>query len=406
MKIVGNVVFIIVAIILALYCIHYFVFAVFGVFHPLRRFKPTDAIHHFAAVIPARNEEAVIGHLIESLKKQRYPEGFYDIYAVCDHCTDHTEQIALEAGAHVLHCEQNTHSKGDVLKDAFHQLRKNKNIEAYVIFDADNLVHPDFLARMNDAYNEGYHLAQGRRTGKNIRDSWISECYEIFYTMQNVFFNHARFCVNRSGSLNGTAWMVAASDIDLYDFDTYTFTEDLEYAAIAAMRRTQIAFVPEAVTYDEYPVKLRTSLTQLKRWIFGQVQCMRRYTGKLMKSFFCDRNETSIDIAYVFLMPVYLLGALVFGLIAWKVQPMHLDVFFRYIPMSLIIFIMYAGLVVLEFIGLWRMHEKSGSILKGVFLFPIFFLMWFPIAFVCLFEKNSTWKPIVHDRNIGIEDIK
>ena len=35
--------------------------------------------HKFLAIIPAHNEEAVVGNLIESLKKQNYPKNKYDI---------------------------------------------------------------------------------------------------------------------------------------------------------------------------------------------------------------------------------------------------------------------------------------------------------------------------------------
>ena len=55
--------------------------------------------HKFMAIIPAHNEEAVIGNLIESLKSQTYDKDLYDIYVIADNCTDNTALIAKEAGA-------------------------------------------------------------------------------------------------------------------------------------------------------------------------------------------------------------------------------------------------------------------------------------------------------------------
>lgn len=54
------------------------------------------------AILPAHNEENVIGNLIESLKKQDYPANLIDIYVIADNCTDNTVKIAKEAGAIVL----------------------------------------------------------------------------------------------------------------------------------------------------------------------------------------------------------------------------------------------------------------------------------------------------------------
>ena len=55
--------------------------------------------HRFMAIIPAHNEEAVVGNLIDSLKKQNYDKDLYDIYVIADNCTDNTAKIAREAGA-------------------------------------------------------------------------------------------------------------------------------------------------------------------------------------------------------------------------------------------------------------------------------------------------------------------
>ena len=55
--------------------------------------------HKFMAIIPAHNEEAVVGNLIESLKNQNYDKDLYDIYVIADNCTDNTAKISKEAGA-------------------------------------------------------------------------------------------------------------------------------------------------------------------------------------------------------------------------------------------------------------------------------------------------------------------
>lgn len=61
-----------------------------------------DKKHKFVAIIPAHNEEQVIGNLIESLKKQDYPHELYDIYVIADNCTDKTKEIAKKIGAKVF----------------------------------------------------------------------------------------------------------------------------------------------------------------------------------------------------------------------------------------------------------------------------------------------------------------
>lgn len=58
-------------------------------------------LHRFAVLIAARNEEAVIGQLIDSIKAQNYPEKLISIFVVADSCCDATAAIAREHGAAV-----------------------------------------------------------------------------------------------------------------------------------------------------------------------------------------------------------------------------------------------------------------------------------------------------------------
>ena len=61
-----------------------------------------DKKHKFLAIIPAHNEEAVVGSLITSLQDQSYDSKDYDIFVIADNCTDKTEEIAREAGVNVF----------------------------------------------------------------------------------------------------------------------------------------------------------------------------------------------------------------------------------------------------------------------------------------------------------------
>ena len=58
--------------------------------------------HKFAAVISARNESAVIGYLIKSIKEQNYPQELIDVFVIADNCTDDTADVARKAGAIVI----------------------------------------------------------------------------------------------------------------------------------------------------------------------------------------------------------------------------------------------------------------------------------------------------------------
>lgn len=145
----------------------------------------------FAVLVPARNEELVVGSLINTLLMQDYPPELYDIWVVPNQCTDHTALAARRFGAHVLECTVPVKSKGEVLRFAWERLA-HRGYDAVCVFDADNLADPQFLREMNNAYRAGARVAQGFRDSKNPYDSVVSGCYSIYYWMMDRLHNGGR----------------------------------------------------------------------------------------------------------------------------------------------------------------------------------------------------------------------
>lgn len=82
-----------------------YAYQIFYVFVTLTKKPPqltAKKNHRYAAVICARNENAVIGDLIHSIRVQNYPQELIDIFVVADNCTDNTAAVAQEAGAIVF----------------------------------------------------------------------------------------------------------------------------------------------------------------------------------------------------------------------------------------------------------------------------------------------------------------
>ena len=140
----------------------------------------------FAVIVAAHNESAVIAPLIENLKTLDYPKELYDIYVIADNCTDNTAEIASNAGAIVCRrIDETKKSKGYALDWMFERLfemeKSGKIYDAVAIFDADNLVSPNFLMEMNNRLCKGDKIIQGFLDAKNPYDTWISGTFAIAF---------------------------------------------------------------------------------------------------------------------------------------------------------------------------------------------------------------------------------
>ncbi len=398
-----NIILKVISIFFVLYGLYYALTSIFAFLKPKKDGVKDLKNHKFSIIIAARNEEAVIGNLIDSLKKQNYNKDYYDINVIVNNSTDKTYQVSKKHGAKTIKCPVPVKSKGEVLHYVFNEF-KNRDIDAYIIFDADNVVHPDFLKAMNHSLNCGYKVAQGFRDSKNYQDNWISGSYTLFYYLQNFFFNLSRKKINSSACINGTGFMVEKRFVEELDFNPETLTEDVELTTICACKNIKIDFVKDAITYDEQPTNFKVSFKQRLRWSKGNLQCWKKYHRDLVKGFIKNHNISCIDM-YLNNLAAFIQVVSIIALLCGFIEKViTTKVVFSLVGMvSLLISYLFTVIVSL-FVTIYNKKSVVGMV-PGLILFTLFVITWFPINIVSLLKKNINWDHIGHNRSMDIDQI-
>lgn len=395
----------ILALIVIFYGLYVSVTGLFAFFKNRTKVYEYGPMTRFAVLIPARNEEEVVGGLIDSLKKQDYPRELYEIYTLINNCDDSTPNKALEGGAKLLYMSGNVSSKGDVLREAFERL-SGRGFDAFIVFDADNVVHPDFIKKMNNIYQSGYKVAQGRKDSKNMKDNWISIGYSLFYNLQNFFFNRARTHIKASATINGTGFMVA-EDLVKDGFNPLSITEDIELSIMCILKGHKVVYCDDAITYDEQPGQFSTAWHQRMRWSKGIMQCTGIYSKRLFLRFLKEKDFSSLDKIFFMISPYMQVFALLPVILMIIANAFHLaDDSFMHSAMFTTSLGFVTGyfmtIVVSIFTIVWYKQDIKGSLI-GIFLFMIFMMTWIPINIICMIKKNSfNWVPVKHCRNVDI----
>lgn len=386
----------------------YFSYTVITALFGFLRFKPypdTEKKHRFLAVIAARNEEAVLPFLLESLRNQRYPSEFIEVLMVADNCTDRTADIARGYGVHVLERSDTTRiGKGYALKFAFASFRERlPDYDAVCIIDADNLIHPGFFEEMNKVYAQGFRVAQGYRRMKNAEDTWVSGAHALFFWLQNRFFNRARSNIGMSATINGTGYMVSSDIIYKNGWDTHTLTEDIEFTIKTVLSGSKVAWVPDAIIYDEQPLRFKQSWIQRKRWSIGCLQCLSRYAPSLLKKLFTSPNIQYLDtLSFLITMPLAVIGYISVA------ANIILSFFTGFDIYSWLIWLVFDYIVLAALSMLVVALESARqmrAMLKAIFTYPFFLFTWPILCFYCFFVSDLSWKPIEHVRTLSIEDM-
>ena len=382
---------------------------------PKRHRAPINT-NNIAILIAARNEEAVIGELLHSIRKQDYDKEHLRVFVIADNCTDSTADIARSLGATVFErFNKEKIGKGYALDYAISKLRENgewEKIDGVIVLDADNLLTQNYVTEMNKTFSDGYEAFTSYRNSKNYGDNWISAGYGLWYIRESNFLHYSRMLLRSSCAISGTGFFVSRQLLDRFDgWKFYLLTEDIEFSTFSVIQGVKIGCCINAELYDEQPITFEQSYKQRLRWSKGFFQVWKKHGKELVKGIFKHRKfaffDMTMNIMPAFILTVILLftsaTAVLFGIFGWGDPSPVVESLLGYIGFTYsVMFLM--GLVTL--VSEWKkIHTTTGRKIGFLFMFPIFMYTYIPISVIALF-KPVKWEQIHHTRSKSIDDIE
>ncbi|MEK0306277.1 glycosyltransferase family 2 protein [Bifidobacterium favimelis] len=369
-------------------------------------FPDAPADKHFAVLISARNEENVVGNLIDSIHAQTYPADMIDIWLVADNCTDGTADLARSKGCNVV-VRDNLQQVGKgyaltYLLDHIIAAGRSKTYDAYFVFDADNLLDRHYVEEMNKAFHAGFRVLTSYRNSVNFADNWVSSGSALWFIRESRFLNSSRMVFGSSCHVGGTGFMFSRGIMERNNgWKFHLLTEDMEFTMDCILHGDRIGYCGTAMLYDEQPVTFKQSWRQRLRWSKGFLQVFRYYGPALISRAVRERDFSAVDLT-ILICPLMVLAVIraVFGVlfaslgfVTWASQfGSLLNVLVASVLGILALMALAALTVVAE-------RSKIGASNKELFAyclsFPIYMLSYVPISFQAIFA-NPGWKPIQH----------
>lgn len=380
--------------------------------------KPHGEIkkHRFAVLIAARNEEKVIGQLINSITNQTYDRDLVTVFVVADNCDDATAAVAADGGAVVYkRFDKNLIGKGYALNFLLRKIAADYPEDAfdgYFVFDADNVLDENYILEMNKTFSDGYEVITSYRNSKNFGTNWITAGYALWFLRESRYLNHSRMLLGTSCAVSGTGFMFSQAIINEYGgWNFFLLTEDIEFTVHNVCSGKKIGFCKDAVLFDEQPETFGQSWTQRLRWARGYLQVFGKYGAKLAGgaikgSFSCfDMTMAIMPAAVISVIGIIAnIYAIIFDVAVKNTETMFSNpAFTLFYSMYLTVFIVGAITTASEWKSIYAPAWKK---LLYTFTFPLFMLTYIPIMFAAMMHKRITWKPIEHTRNEDISDIR
>ncbi len=355
--------------------------------------------YDYGCIITAYKNAEISKPLIASLLKQPFPN--FHIYLVADDC-DVSEFNLTDKKLMVLNPQPPLKLKA---KSIIHAMENYVRKHDYtVVFDADNLAHPDFLLEINKYANNGHQAIQGQRTAKNL--DTIYACADAtgeFY--KNYIERYVPYMLGSSTVISGSGMAV---ETELYS--SYLASPEIEIGKTQWKKMLQedkilqnnllykdekIVYAKNAIVFDEKVVSGEQVETQRSRWLFSYFQNLPNSSGLILKGL------TRLSWNQFF-----------FGLITIA-PPLFILLFISMVWAVLGLFIapkfgigLIASLAIFSFTILWTLYlsKVPKQVWSAIWGLPFFVLKQVTALFK-MGNPNKNFKHSEHTRKVSIDDV-
>ncbi|MFL5868875.1 MAG: glycosyltransferase family 2 protein [Thermoleophilaceae bacterium] len=259
----------------------------------------------FTVLIPAHDEEGVIGATLDALARIDYPVERYEALVVADNCSDGTADEARARGASVLERRlPDDRGKGRALAWALGRLSRSELRErAVLILDADCEPSPNLLRALEARLTRGADAAQADYVVSNPEESSAAGLRYAGFALVNSVRPLGKSALGLSCGLLGTGMAFGPGLFERVPWGSFSLAEDAEYHAELVSAGHRVEFCPEASVHSPMPTSLEAGETQQSRWEAGRLALARRWTPRLVREGIALRDPVRLHAGLEQLVP-------------------------------------------------------------------------------------------------------
>jgi len=355
------------------------------------------SIASIAILIPAHDEIAVLGTLLESLAALEYPKDHFDVYVVADNCTDTTAELARTTGwVHVYErFDQSKRGKGFALNWLMQKLHEDHSFyDAYIVLDADSVVYPNFLEEMNKGLAQGDQALQAQNNVLNITDSPSTALRWLALTLMNHVRPLGRNGLGCSSTLTGNGMCLSHALLERYPWQSFSLAEDYQYYLNLVKHGEKVRYMPDAVVRSEMPSTFAQMRTQDIRWESpDKSQPVWKTSLQLLNLGFRNRDAVRIEAIAELLTPPlsYLIG--------WSILALFGSLLLWSLPNMMMSLVIIGGLLFYLSAPFYLLHPPR-TVMKALLHAPGFMLWKLWVILVVKRSKKQTAEWIRTSRSL------
>lgn len=266
LRIIQNIIFVY----FALSTLHVFVLSIAGRFFQRIPVSVADSEPaRIAVLIPCYKEDLIIINSIRSYSNQEYPTDRFKIFLVADSLLPSTLLLLQGFNINVIEADFDVSTVTKSIKLGISSI-DYREFPITLICDADNILAPDFLKKMNAVFSAGYRAVQGCRFTKNVNTP-MAVLDSVSEMINNHLYRKGTYSLGLSSALIGSGMAFNTSLLqECMQNNNAIHGWDRELQLLLSEREITIAYLESAICYDEKVSSQKAFKNQRKRWLDSQ----------------------------------------------------------------------------------------------------------------------------------------
>lgn len=349
----------------------------------------------FSLIVPVKDEERVIGRLLDVLMKTVYPSDKYEVVVVDDASQDGTLKICRKfedfyPGRIKYLRREASNGKPSALNYAL----KFAEGDIIGVLDADNVPEPDFLVKTARQFDDKTVVAvQGLLSSINAEENLLTKFLHYEGILQYNALYRGKEKLGLFVPFAGTCMFVRREILeDIGGWRDDALSEDLELSAKLTKKGYRVKFTPEVRSRQENPSRFRELVGQRIRWYRGCLEVALEY-GRLLKRL----NRRSVDAEIFFFGPFLMVMTLMTFVLGCSsiLEPLRLGTYGLFLTRSMSLL----TLLTLFIVGVGLAYTTKPRRLSNVKWLPFVYLYWTTQLFVAfyvllqiVFRRPKNWR--------------
>ena len=374
-----------------------------------------DISHFFSLLVPAHNEESVLGETLDTILNLDYPSELFEVVVINDGSVDQTERVARRlqkkySNLKILTIPTNKGGQGKsaALNVGFADFLlawrgleiKPRHRWIIGVFDSDAVPKSDMLKKVSFQFNDlNVGGVQTLVRIKNAKTSFLARLQDIEFLAFARVIQFARTNYSGAVALGGNGQFVRAPALDTVTIKKQkeywsqdSLTEDLDLGVRLLIKKWKNVFIDTTFVSQEGTETLQTMFHQRERWAWGTLQTLKSFV--FQPSFWRKKFSlrTKLDIS-VYLIHV-LLPVLVFLCWAWSgLAIMGIIGVSNFFPFAFMVANGFSFIPLFGY-GLWkeRVEYPRWQIVPLIFIAAAYTYHWIPVVMSAI-VKFLTTKP-------------